>query len=106
MTDFETGTGNVYDDLEMDNAQEMQVKASLAIKIGDIIKHRHLTQQQAAELLDMPQPKVSAMLRGQFRGISEAKMIACLNALGRNVQIVVKKAPRSKPTGFTSVVFA
>jgi hypothetical protein len=33
-------------------------------------------------------------------------MIACLNALGRNVQIVVKKAPRSKPTGFTSVVFA
>ncbi len=106
MTEFETGTDNVYQDLGFDDAQEMQVKASLAIKIGDIIKHRHLTQQQAAELLDMPQPKVSAMLRGQFRGISESKMIACLNALGRDVQIVIKKAPRTKQTGFTSVIFA
>ncbi len=73
----------------MADATEMQVKATLAGKIGEIIKHRHLTQIQAAEILGMPQPKLSGMLRGQFRGISEAKMLECLNRLGRDVEIVV-----------------
>ncbi|MBS7350725.1 MAG: XRE family transcriptional regulator [Comamonas sp.] len=84
----------------------MYVKARLARKIGDIIRHRHLTQQQAAEILGIPQPKLSGLLRGQFRGISETKMIECLNRLGRDVEIVVRKARRSRPQGQTQVVFA
>ncbi|MBI5921144.1 MAG: XRE family transcriptional regulator [Betaproteobacteria bacterium] len=84
----------------------MLVKAQLATKIGEIIKRRKLTQIQAAELLGIPQPKLSNMLRGQFRGISETKMIDCLTRLGRNVEIVVKAAPRSKAAGRVSVVFA
>lgn len=74
--------------------------------IGEIIKHRHLTQQQAAEILGMPQPKLSGMLRGQFRGISEVKMLECLNRLGRHVQIAVRKASRNHVSGRTSVAFA
>ncbi len=46
------------------------------------------------------------MLRGQFRGINEAKMLECMNRLGRDVQIVVCKPSRSRTTGRTSVVFA
>jgi predicted XRE-type DNA-binding protein len=84
----------------------MFVKARLAAKISEIIKHRHLTQQQASEILGMPQSKISNMLRGHFRGISESKMIECLNMLGRDIEIIVKKAPRSHSTGHTSVVFA
>jgi predicted XRE-type DNA-binding protein len=106
MTEIETSSGNIYADMGCLDAEEMLVKASLATKIGEIIKHRHLTQQQAAEILGMPQPKLSGMLRGQFRGISEAKMLDCLNRLGRDVQIVVRKAPRSHASGKTSVVFA
>jgi predicted XRE-type DNA-binding protein len=106
MTEIETSSGNVYADMERKDADEMLVKASLAAKIAEIIKHRHLTQQQAAEILGMPQPKLSGMLRGQFRGISEAKLLGCLNRLGRDVQIVVRKAPRSHASGKTSVVFA
>ena len=83
----------------------MQVKATLAAKIGEIIKHRHLTQTQAAEILGMPQPKVSSMLRGQFRGISETKMLECMNRLGRDVEIVVRKPSRARVTGRTRVVF-
>ena len=79
---IEKSSGNVYADLGMADAQEMLVKAKLASKIGDIIKRQNLTQQQAAELLAMPQPKVSLLLRGQFRGISEAKMLECLARLG------------------------
>lgn len=104
--EIETGSTNVYEDLGLPNAAEMQVKATLAAKIGEIIKHRHLTQIQAAEILGMPQPKLSGMLRGQFRGISEAKMMECMNRLGRDVEIVVRKPSRSRATGHTSVVFA
>jgi predicted XRE-type DNA-binding protein len=89
---LEQSGGNVYADLGMADAQEMLVKAKLASKIGDIVKLQNLTQQQAAELLAMPQPKVSLLLRGQFRGISEAKMLECLARLGRDIDIVVKPA--------------
>ena len=61
---------------------------------------------KAADILGMTQPKLSGMLRGQFRGISEAKMLDCLNRLGRDVQIVVRKAPRSHESGRISVVFS
>lgn len=106
MNEVVNGSGNVYEDLGLPNAAEMQVKASLAAKIGEIIKQRHLSQMQASEILGMPQPKLSGMLRGQFRGISEAKMLACLNRLGRDVEIVVRKPSRSRVEGRTSVVFA
>jgi predicted XRE-type DNA-binding protein len=78
----------------------------LATKIGSIIKARHLTQVEAAEILGLSQPKVSDMLRGKFRGISEARMMDCLLRLGRDVQIVVKQAPRTRKAGRVEVVFA
>jgi len=106
MTEIEKSSGNVYADLGLPDAEEMLIKARLASKIGEIIKHRHLTQQQASEILGMPQSKVSNMLRGNFRGISETKLIECLNSLGRDIQIVVKKAPRTHDIGHTSVVFS
>jgi predicted XRE-type DNA-binding protein len=88
------------------DAEEMLVKAQLATKIGEIIKLRKLTQTQASSLLGMPQPKLSNMLRGRFRGISEARMLECLTLLGRDVQIVVKTASRSRKTGQVSVLFS
>lgn len=93
--EVEQGSRNIYADLGMSNAEEMLVKARLAAKISEINKHRHLTQNEAADIVGLPQSKLSGMLRGQFRGISESKMLDCLNKLGRDVQIVVKKAPRS-----------
>ena len=54
---IEAGSGNAYADLGLPDAQEMLVKAKLASKIAEIIQRQKLTQQQAAELLAMPQPK-------------------------------------------------
>ena len=96
MISIEEGSGNVYEDLQTTDARAMYVKARLASKIGDIIRHRHLTQQQAAEIVGMPQPKLSGLLRGHFRGISETKMIECLDRLGSDVEIVVGKAGRNQ----------
>jgi predicted XRE-type DNA-binding protein len=106
MSKIEQGSTNVYADFGLENAEEMLVKAQLATKIGEIIKRRKLTQVQAAELLCMTQPKLSNLLRGQFRGISEAKILECMTRLERNVEIVIKPAGRSQSTGHVSVVFA
>jgi predicted XRE-type DNA-binding protein len=106
MSKIEKGSINVYADLGVADAEEMLVKAQLASKIAEIIKLRKLTQTQAAALLGMTQPKLSNMLRGRFRGISEAKMLECMTLLGRDVQIVVKPVSRSRKTGHVSVLFA
>ncbi|MDR0587489.1 MAG: helix-turn-helix domain-containing protein [Burkholderiales bacterium] len=105
MREIEESVGNVYLDLGMPNAQEMLVKAQLATKIDEIIKSRKWTQQQAAAVLGMSQPKLSKMLRGQFRGVSETKMMDCLIRLGRNVQIVVG-ADQTSHHPHVEVVFA
>ena len=105
MIDIEQGSTNVYADLGRDDADEMLIKAQLATKIAEIIKRRRLTQTKAAEIIGIPQPKLSGLLRGQFRGISEAKMLDCLARLGREVRIVVGPSrPRSKP-GHVEVEF-
>ncbi|MCL2297969.1 MAG: helix-turn-helix domain-containing protein [Proteobacteria bacterium] len=106
MIDIEEGSHNVYADLGFPDADEMLVKAQLATKIGEIVKAHGWTQQEAAHILGMTQPKLSKMLRGQFRGISEAKMLECLTRLGRHVQIVVGPARRTDKAGQIEVVFA
>jgi predicted XRE-type DNA-binding protein len=82
------------------------VKAQLVREIGQIIRNRGLTQTEAAKILGLTQPKLSAVLRGQFRGISERKLIACLTSLGRDVEIVVREAPRRRASGRITVVFS
>ena len=99
--EIEGGTGNVFADLGYPDAEEILVKAQLVSKIAEIIEHRGLTQVEAARLLGLNQPKISAMLRGRFRGFSERKLIDCLTAPGRDVQIVVKEASQRRAGGET-----
>ena len=86
---IEEGSTNVYTDLGYVDAPEMQRKSQLAAEIARAIKARRLTQQGAAELLGVDQSKVSRITRGQFRGVSEAKLLELLTKLGRDVKIVV-----------------
>jgi predicted XRE-type DNA-binding protein len=80
---------SAYEELGFADAGEMLVKAKLVVKIAEILRERGWSQQQAATVLGLTQPKLSKMLRGQFRGISEMKMMDCLVRLGRGVKIVV-----------------
>ena len=86
---------NVYAQLGFPDADEMLVKAQLVSQIAEILRERGWSQQQAAKVLGLTQPKLSKMLRGQFRGISEMKMMDCLLRLGRTVKIVVGPATKS-----------
>ena len=100
MEEIFEGSGNVYADIGVPDAEAMFVKAQLATAIGGIIDAKGLTQQQAAKVVGMTQPKLSHMLNGRFRGISEAKMMDCLARLGRDVKIVVsRERPRRRTPG-------
>ena len=85
----------VYEQLGFPDAEAMLVKANLVIKISEILRERGWSQQQAAKVLGLTQPKLSKMLRGQFRGISEMKMMDCLVRLGRAVKIVIGPARKA-----------
>ena len=89
---IQEGSGNVYADLGYADSEDMTVKAQLVTKIADIIRRRGLTQEEAARVLSLTQPKISKLLKGQFRGISERRLLRCLTRLGRDVEIVVKPA--------------
>jgi len=97
------GSTNVYADLGYKSADEMLVKAQLVTMIAEILTERGYTQTKAAALLGIPQPKLSKMLRGQFRGFSERKLMDFLTLLGRDVEIVVRAAAKRKGQGAVSV---
>jgi predicted XRE-type DNA-binding protein len=88
--------GNVFGDLGLPNAEELKAKAALAHQIASIVTHRHLTQVEAAGILGTGQPKVSELLAGRLDGFSIERLIRYLNALGRDVQIIVSPKPRTR----------
>jgi|SRR5579871_281863 len=94
-----TNSGNVFADLEVKNPGEALAKAQLILHINKIFKQKRLTQKKAAEILGIDQPKISALLNGKFSGFSTDRLIRFLNALGRDVEIVIKFRPRSKSHG-------
>ena len=89
-------SGNVFADLGLPHPDKHMVKAQLVDAIIDAMAQFSLTQAQAAEQMGLTQPKVSEMIRGNFSGISERKLMDCLNRLGFDIEIRLK-APR-KPT--------
>ena len=84
------GTGNVFADLGLSDAGERQTKTRLAMAVNRIIKDQHLKQVDAAHLLGVPQPKVSALVNYRLDGFSVEKLMDFIVALGRDVEIVVR----------------
>ncbi len=102
----EEGSGNIFADLGLSNPEERLAKADLAIRIAAVIRARRLTQSGAARILKIDQPKISRLLRGQLSGFSTGRLMHFLTLLGRDVEIVVKTAPRSRRQGRMRVVAA
>ncbi|HSE65960.1 MAG TPA: helix-turn-helix transcriptional regulator [Gemmatimonadales bacterium] len=98
------GSGNVFQDLGFPDAEERLVKASLALEIERIIDQRKLTQRAAAKLMGIDQPKVSHIIRGRLDGYSTERLMGFLTSLGRDIEIVVRKVPRSRRQGRLKVV--
>jgi predicted XRE-type DNA-binding protein len=100
------GSANVFADLGLSDPEERLAKSRLAILIRVAIEERGLTQHAAGELMGIDQPKVSHILRGRLTGYSTQRLIEFLNALGRDVEIVVRAAPKSRKRGKLHVAAA
>ncbi|MHB1701369.1 MAG: helix-turn-helix domain-containing protein [Acidobacteriaceae bacterium] len=88
--DYIQSTGNVFADLEIPGAEESLAKAELARRIAAILQERHLTQMQAAAILNVDQPKVSLLIRGRLSGFSIERLLRFLLLLGSDVAITIK----------------
>ncbi len=99
------GTGNVFADLGYPDAEERQTKLRLALALNIILGERKLNQADAAARLGVNQPKVSALRNYKLDGFSVERLMT-LTALDRDVEIVIRKKPRSRGTARISVVAA
>lgn len=84
------GSDNIFADLGLPDAEDYLIKTKLALRIIEIIRERKLSQTKAAALLGIDQPKVSALVRGKLDGFSLERLFRFLNALGRDVEIIIR----------------
>jgi predicted XRE-type DNA-binding protein len=85
-----SGSGNVFRDLGLADADVLQAKADLVFKISAIVEKRNLSQVEAAQILGVSQPKISALLRGHLDGFSLERIMRFLAALDQKVEINVR----------------
>jgi predicted XRE-type DNA-binding protein len=104
MSKVTKGNGNVFADLDLPESDELLAKAELTRQIFNIIKHRKLTQKVAAKLLGVAQPDVSNLMNGRFTGFSTERLFHLLNALDRDVDIIVRRKPDGQKIARVSVV--
>ncbi len=84
------GSGNIFADAGLPHADDLQIKAELTRQLHRRIKSLGLTQVEAARRLGIKQPDVSRLMRGRFAGFSADRLIALLNAVDVDVDIVLR----------------
>lgn len=100
------GTGNVFADLRFQDAVERQARLRLAYALNQVLEERQLSQADAAKVLGVTQPKVSALRHYKLAGFSVERLMNLLTALDQDVQIVIRRKPRSRRAARISVVAA
>lgn len=100
----ERGSGNVFADLGLPDADGLKLQSGLATVIAKVIREQGLSQSETARRMGLTQPKVSALLRGEFSNFSERKLMDCLNRLGYDIEIKVH--PSEQRVGHLMLTYA
>lgn len=100
------GSRNVFADLGYPDAAERQAKLRLAYALNQLLDQRRLTQASAAKALGVTQPKVSALRHYKLSGFSVERLMRLLTALDQDIEIVIKRKPRSRRAARIRVVAA
>lgn len=101
--DFEESSGNVFADIGVSNAEECLAKTKLAYQINRLIEDRGLKQIEAAKLLDVDQPKISALARGRLSGFSIERLFRFLAILNQDVVIMIKPHDKKLKIGMPHI---
>lgn len=89
-------SGNIFEDLGLADSEEYLVKAKLAYQINHLIQKRGLKQKDASKLLELDQPKISALSRGKLAGFSVERLFKFLAILNQDIEIIIKPHIESK----------
>jgi predicted XRE-type DNA-binding protein len=102
----EIGSGNIFADLGLPNAEEHQLKAALVVQLKRLIAERGPTQTAAAKLIELKQPDLSKLVRGQLRLVSVEKLMRMLTAFGQDVEITLRPHRKRGQAGRITFVAA
>jgi predicted XRE-type DNA-binding protein len=91
---MEASSGNVFADLQLRDAEKLKIKSGLAMEISKAIDRLGLTQSDAALRMRIPQPKISALINHNFSNFSERKLMDCLNRLGYDIEINIRRGKK------------
>ena len=98
-TEIHEGSGNVFADIGLPDAEELLLKSRLVIELRRLIAARDLTQSAAAERLGITQPELSHLLRGRLRGISVERLLRMLTAFEQDIDIVLRPHDKAGEPG-------
>ena len=100
------GSGNVFADIGVSHPERVLARAQIMSRIAEIIKERGLTQKEASALLGIPQSKVSCLINGKLSMFSLDHLFELLNALDRDVEIIIKPKTKNEKVATTHVLLA
>ena len=101
--EFEPSSGNIFADLELENADELYTRAQLGFQVRKMLKNGGYTQKQAAELLGIKQPEVSNLMQGKYHLFSEGRLMGFLNRLDQKV--IIQISPHHEGEPFVQVMY-
>lgn len=102
-TIFEESSGNVFADLGLEDAEELLTRGKIGIQVIRLLKQRNLKQREISELLGIPQPEVSHLMKGEFQRFSEGKLLIFLKRLDTEITLHLRPRHGGNQTGETVV---
>ena len=93
----EEGSGNIFADLGLKEADELFARAQIGVCVYKIVKARKLTQREIATLLGIAQPEVSHLMNGHYSRFTTDKLLDLLKRLDRKVTIQISPHRRGEP---------
>ena len=103
-TEIYVGSGNVFADMGLPQPEERLAKAEVAIRIQELIAERHLTQAEAAALVNTSEAELAEIVRGHLRTFTLDRLFQCLTALGQDVEITIR--PKAAEQEFARILVA
>lgn len=92
------GSGNIFADLGLPDAEEHDLKAQIAIKLNDAISQLNCSQAEIAKKLGIKQPHVSQITNYKLQGFSVERLMLFIVKLGHSLTIEVSADPTPSPS--------
>lgn len=95
--EFEKSSGNVFADLELPGADELQARATIGCHVIQLLKDKNMKQRELADLLGIKQAEVSHLLNGHFSRFTTDKLLDFLKRMDQKVSIRISPHKNGEP---------